>query len=110
MKPPRKVKVGPYAYTVRFDDAAMSAAGANGACLPDVASILLDSTCAPDTERDTVLHELLHAIWKQTQLVIEHPDGDSDSVGEKLIQTLAPRLLDLLRSNPKLVEYLTEKP
>lgn len=110
MTPPKKVKVGPYDYGVRFDDDAMSAAGANGACLPDTATVLLDSTCSPSTERDTVLHELLHAVWKQTHLVIDYPDSDSDSPGEKLIQTLAPRLLGLLRDNPKLVTYLTEKP
>lgn len=49
--------------------------------------------------RDTLLHEILHAIIGNTTL-----KGDE----EKLVRQVTPYLLGALRDNPDLVAYLTE--
>lgn len=105
----RKIKVTPHEVEVRFDRDAMAAASANGVYLGDVNTILLSPGCDPLVERETMLHEALHAIWNQTLLDKLYPDEEPDSPGEAIISTLAPRLLAVLRDNPQLVAYLTEK-
>ncbi len=110
MKPPVRVKVSPYNVPVRFDKEAMAAASANGAYLPDLHTILLAPNNGPDMERETLLHEVIHAVWSQTFLDVKYPDEEGDSEGEAIIRELSPRLLAVLRDNPKLVEYLVSIP
>lgn len=50
--------------------------------------------------RETVLHELLHAIWSKVPL-----DQD-DAEQERIIGSLSPWLLGVLRDNPELVAFL----
>lgn len=61
--------------------------------------ISYDPDCAKAYLRDTILHECLHACFF--------------SVGkgrkEQTIRALTPVLLDMIRSNPKLIKFLTEK-
>ena len=49
--------------------------------------------------RDTVLHEVLHAC------LFEAGKGDCEDV----VASLAPTLLYVIRKNPKLIEFLTER-
>ena len=49
-------------------------------------------------ERETVMHEVLHAIWDLA--------GLSD---ENIVNRISPLLLDTLRRNPHLVDFLLEK-
>lgn len=105
-KPPEVLQLGPYSIPVKFDLDAMTAASANGAYMADLSTILMAPNNSADVERDTLLHETLHAIWNQTTLVKKYPDGEQDSEGEYIIAELAPRILELLRRNPDLVRYL----
>ena len=52
-----------------------------------------------ENERDTVLHEIVHALDYQLQLHLK----------EQQVHLLGTGLLHLLRENPKLVKYITEK-
>jgi hypothetical protein len=106
---PSKVKVSPFTFEVRYDKEAMEAAGANGACMEDLCTILLAPGNDWLVERETILHEALHAVWGQTYLDTKIPDDAADSEGEAIIRELAPRILALLRDNPQFVAYLTEK-
>jgi hypothetical protein len=58
----------------------------------------------PDQERDTVLHEVLHAL-----LGVGGAAGLSSDEEETVVRLLAPTMLDVLRRNPVLVRYLTER-
>jgi hypothetical protein len=109
MRPPSRVKVSPLQYTVKFDSEAMKVADANGVCLNDVAAIYLQTGNHPLVERETFLHELLHALWNRSGLNTRCDDGPPDSPGELIIQDIAGPLLALLRDNPAVVRYLTEK-
>ena len=109
VKTPRIVRVGPHKYDIVFDKEACVAANVVGVCLNDDARIILDPGLADTMKRETLLHELLHAVWYQTPLDRRYDDDAPDSVGEEIVYTLASRLLSLLRDNPKLVEYLTQE-
>ena len=58
-----------------------------------------------DQKADTLLHEVLHAIWEQTPLRSRESDEQ-----EEVVVALAAPLLDTLRRNPRLVEYLIGGP
>lgn len=65
--------------------------------------IYLDPESGPQRERDNVVHELLHALMDYTGL--DKTLGEVDE--EEVALRLAPVLIDLLRTNRKLVDYLT---
>jgi hypothetical protein len=108
VKPPITIRSGAYVYDVVMDMVACGALGATGATANDDLRIYMDDRRPPGVLRDTLLHECLHTIWKQTYLVKEYDDESSDSAGERIINELAPRLLLLLRDNPRLVTFLLE--
>lgn len=106
--PPARVKVGPHRYKVAISSAEVNAEGAaqgnalSGCTDVPACEIWLAPGQAPTQMRDTVLHEVMHAIWSVTGLSSEHTDGFE----EALIQRLTPALLELLRRNPALVKWL----
>ena len=77
--PPKKVQVGPTAFKV------------------------VNPAQGPDLKKDTLLHEVVHAILWQTGLQARF-DGDSE---EEFVRCFSPALLDTLQRNPKFVAYLT---
>ena len=59
--------------------------------------ILVDSEQDVQQLRDALLHEIIHVVEYETHLNLK----------ERHVHTLATGLLDVLRKNKKLVEYLT---
>lgn len=58
----------------------------------------------PQQVRDTLLHEILHALWKESGL------GAGEGASEEVIvRQLATSLLATLRENPPLVRFLLSK-
>lgn len=104
MKPPRHVDVGPYRYRIVVGTAAIDRKSVEmgselvGKYDGVAQTITLDPTLRFDGVRDTLLHELLHALLVPLEL--------DDKEEERIIQQLSPALLDLLRRNPKLARYL----
>ncbi len=109
MKLPGKVHVGPHTYRVICDTAAMNAECRDasedlaGRCSHRTLTIHVDPDQARSQMRDTLLHEVLHAVANMTAL--DNEWGDEQE--EEVILRLAPALLDVLRRNPRLVEFLT---
>lgn len=70
------------------------------------AGIHIDRKQSESGLRDTVLHEAMHAIIYlagiKKALELDHDDE------EKLVVTLTPWILALMRDNPALVEFLME--
>lgn len=54
---------------------------------------------------DTLLHEILHAIWRETSLN-ETIDAE---VEEKIVRTLTTGLVGVLRDNPAVVRWLAKR-
>ena len=68
--------------------------------------IKLRAKQAPSCKRDTLLHEVLHAIIFCSGMV--KTEDLSHEAEERLVRQLSPWILALLRDNPQLVSYLTE--
>lgn len=103
---PKRITVGPYRFTLTLDENACLrdsvAQGSDhlfGLMLPFEQKIVVNPRQGDDMKRDTVLHEVLHAILLGM--------GLEDDLEERVISTVSPALLDTLRRNPDLVEYLT---
>jgi hypothetical protein len=105
VKPPRAVKVGPFKYGVHGLSQLHSITGDAGGVDHIKQEIIYHPEQADEQERDTILHELLHCLIFQTHLRKKFEEAEE----EELVWTLSPRLLALLRDNPRLVQYLTEK-
>ena len=98
MSIPPTVKVGPHTYQIRLH----ALENLSGDCDTDRLRIRIDRSMRGSQRRDTLLHEVLHAITSMTGL--DHELGDSTD--EAVARRLAPALLDVLRANPKFTEYL----
>lgn len=100
MKPPRHVDVGPHRYRIVVDDdGLLDGAGRVGQCVPDRLTIALSAGMPHTQAADTVIHEICHAALNAIQL--------DDGVEESVCLCLAPALLQVVRSNPSLLEWLT---
>jgi hypothetical protein len=99
---PAILRVGSATYTVR----SKRLEGLFGRTLHVKALIELHKGQAVTQQRDTLVHEALHAVFNQAALA-QHGFW-SDDVEETLASTLAPWLLGLIRDNPELIEYLQE--
>jgi hypothetical protein len=100
---PRHVTLG--AHRIRIStDPSLAERGANGETYRESLEVRIFDRLAPTIEREVVIHELLHAAWHQTGLRSPGPTADLE---EEIIGSLAPLVLELLRRNRPLVDYLT---
>jgi hypothetical protein len=95
---PGYLKVGPFNYTVELhegywnkDDERVYGEVDERNC-----TINLDIDASPEMVRDSIVHEVLHAML----LMYDKDD-------EELVRLLAPMLLQVMRDNPKLMLALT---
>lgn len=108
MRPPNRVQVGPYSFTIDFDPITHNSVEiAEGEKLygrVDFPSqtINVNPGQEKDSLADTILHEILHAVIYISGLQ-KRFEGNSE---EELITPMATTLLDTLRRNPKLVDFL----
>jgi hypothetical protein len=105
--------VSPFTYVVEGNVEAMIAGGACGAFLGDEGKILFDPRQARDQLRDTLLHEGIHAAFAQTNIKATTfkdaaGDGDVDKEEERVVASLSPRILSIVRDNPWLVDLMLE--
>jgi hypothetical protein len=61
----------------------------------------------PDIEKETLLHETLHAIIDQTALATDGGPLTGDNE-EQVVRTLSPLIYHTLRTNAQLVKWLIE--
>ncbi|MFZ4431667.1 MAG: hypothetical protein ACOYOQ_00570 [Microthrixaceae bacterium] len=97
--PPGKLRVGPFTYRVVVDEGRIPS-DLYGACDKSHHVISLHPNQSGDRLRATLLHEVIHALCDVAAV-------DDDKAEEAVATRLAPLLLDVLRDNPRLVEYLT---
>lgn len=101
MTTPTRVQIGPHAYAITLDD---ELAGDDfGRTDVKRLRIHVGTGQAPSQERDTVLHEVLHAALSTSGASNDLEYDDE----ERLVSTLTATLLGVLRINPGLVAYLT---
>jgi len=95
---PRYLKVGPFNYTVELHDGYWNKDDIRvyGEVDERGATIHLDVDASPEVIRDSIVHEVIHAIL----LMYDRDDED-------LVRLLAPMLLQVIRDNPRLMLALT---
>lgn len=103
MKRPYRIKIGPHRYKVIGDAKAERHLDHDrlAECDTARAEIRVRPGQAPTQERDSVLHEVLHACWDQTAL------RDHD-IEEQVVSSLAPILLGVIRDNAEFMRWLAD--
>jgi len=98
-KYPKKIKIGPYNYTVQvFPDATHTD---HGACVYNHQTIFLSENQHAERAGDTLLHEVLHAIWDVAGF-----DTMPDLHEETIVRSTATWLSAVLRDNPQLADFI----
>lgn len=105
MRFPSSVKIGAMRFAVRRAPH-LAELGKEAITSARTQEVLVQPGQAPSYERDTILHEILHAVIAETGLRAWFSDQDKE---EEMVLVLAPALLEVLRENPALVRYLCEK-
>lgn len=102
MKPPKVVYVGTFDYDVRLTkDLSSSILGETDT---DNDLILIRKDQSKANLRDTLIHELLHAVLFAGG-ISKALDFDHDKE-EKLVVLLSPWINALIQDNPELIDYL----
>lgn len=97
---PRKLKIGPYTYSIElYPDATYSD---HGACVYNHQTIFISPNQHAERAGDTLLHEVLHAVWDLSGF-----DQVADLNEENIVRSIATWLTLVLKDNPKLVEFIT---
>jgi hypothetical protein len=97
---PKTVKVGAHVYTVLRKSKAQLT-GNVGECDFDGLQILVRERLKKSVAKETLLHELLHAV------VYPSLNGKT-ATDEDFVTSMAPVLLQVIQENPELLEYLTQ--
>ena len=112
-KRPDKVKVLTVTYTIHWlSEDEWYAARLDGDAVAiterDMASIAMraDSTANEDALKATLMHELMHCCTQATR--VEKELGNVSDGEEFFIAIIAPTLIHVLQSNPKVAKYLLD--
>lgn len=99
--PIRKVSVGHVTYDLEFVKDLKNWRGVDlmGNCDHRNLRLELDEDLHPRHVGNTLLHEILHAIWGVYRLPVKDE--------ERYVETLATTLVSLFRQNPRLYEVIT---
>lgn len=110
VRPPRSLTIGPFKITIDTSKKAQERVDRDsdgplyGMWDGRQASILLSSRAADTIIKETLLHEMLHAIFELSGASSVHiKDSDTE---EGIIRSATPMLLDTLKRNPRIVSYL----
>ncbi len=101
---PRHVDLGAHRIRLAHDET-LADRGANGETYRETLEVRIFDRLAPTVEREVVIHELLHVAWHQTGL--RSAEHAAAGLEEEIVGTLAPLVLELLRRNRALADYLT---
>jgi hypothetical protein len=102
---PTSIVLGPHAYEVRADEESvrlLHAHGNRGATYNDQSIVRIDPDRPKTALAETVLHELMHCIVDKSPL----RDRFSKEDDEAIVVMMSVGVLELLRRNPELVEFL----
>ena len=98
MKRPDRVRVMGKVYSITYIENS-DAIESNGVCKNDTLSILIADELPPDEERDTLLHEIVHAVDNQISI----------GLTEKKVRQIATGLMQVILDNPDVAKFLLNK-
>lgn len=100
-KPPKYIYIGPYRYVISASNKLGEPDDLDGMTDTSRGKIILRKRLSFTRKRETLLHEILHAVWDVCAL-----KNDNE---EDMVTRIAPILLDTLRRNLDLVDWLVEE-
>jgi hypothetical protein len=104
---PRKVRVGPFDWTVKsWDSRAAGNSAAYGMCDTGTLTILVQEGLTLQWEQHVLIHELFHAMHSTGAVRELTPNRDLE---EGTVAIFAFQLLGLMRDNPELMAYLLHR-
>lgn len=106
MKLPKKLQIGPLRYRVLHNkrtDILLNNADHLGETWVSKSEIRLSTALTGDALAETLIHEICHAI-NDVSGVMDWLGGEQE---ERLVRSISPYWLMVLRDNPKLVEAIT---
>jgi Zn-dependent peptidase ImmA (M78 family) len=99
----KTIKIGPFDYSVKMYDVIKFDADEGekyvtfGTINPGTQEISLIKGMTAQNERLTLLHEVVHGIFQNIGMVEQD---------ESLVSALSNNLMDVIKRNPKLIDYL----
>jgi hypothetical protein len=100
----KKLKIGCFTYDII--SAKIKSPSNHGETNTDTKQILLSDTDNQQVVKETLLHEVLHALLEDAVILNLFTDDDHE---ERLVRYLSPKLMAVMQDNPKLVDYLWKK-
>jgi hypothetical protein len=103
---PRKVRIGPFDYkVVPMSALEMFAKDRAGEC-DNLAQELRIGECLTNQKKATnLIHEMLHALWYVNVL---SACGNAEDVEETMVRNLEFGLAQVIRDNPKVINWIGE--
>ena len=119
MVKPSQVKIGPFLYKILWSEKSWQKYAPTeykdkshrGLTDPDAHHILIQGWgTSEDGQKETLLHELIHACLSVVGFaeIIKEVSKASVDVEEIAVRCLSPFLQEMLKENPKVVEYLLD--
>lgn len=103
MKLPKKVKVGTLTFVIIEEDLNRGyPIKLYGETDRVGAKILLQPDVADTLKSDTLMHEIIHAVWLAAGIQMDEKEE------EDIVARIAPLLLMTLRENPSILTYLLD--
>jgi Zn-dependent peptidase ImmA (M78 family) len=103
-KRPSKIKVGYASVKIVEDNARLVESEAGAMFSPNLATIYVESQQKNDYAKMALLHEILHVCLHSSSVETDK------TIEEHYVSAMAPVLLQTLRENPELIEFLTQQP
>jgi Zn-dependent peptidase ImmA (M78 family) len=104
MKRPSRVRVGGHEFTIRYRKFA-DKEKALGLCIYKDARVEIATGQTPFDTRDTVLHEIMHALLAKQGHVGSCFKNETE---ERYVNALASGVVGVLQDNPELAKWLIE--
>ena len=108
-KMPKRVKVGPFNFDIKCDKESIDSAKVEFDSLDALGfmstvdqTIYIDPEMQDDMKSETLMHEILHAICMATGISNAFESKDE----ENFISTISPMLLDTLRCNNEVADFI----
>lgn len=113
MNRPESIVIGPFTWSISYDDAEMERMDDDrqskrfGVSIPRRFRIVIACSNRPESAiRETLVHEILHAIYEVSGYAASKAESQHDRE-EETILALSPWLFTILQQNPALVTYLS---
>lgn len=96
------VNIHPFKYKLKYPKTSNS--DTHGVTNNKLRTVTIYPHADEQQERDTLLHEALHALLHECLFF-----GDNDAQEEEFVLRFTPRLLAFMQDNPRIVEFLVNE-